>query len=211
MTKQTDMTLEFARGTIADAGRELARVVRQQEQAFMRHQKETLAKAAKLEQAASDDLAQARKTVAQVFAKQDAPKAVAEARCLAEGANAFECIAEALTAMDKGITTKIDDHVLFSDLAVRAMTEALVGTRRQIRDVADCLATGNPSLRSHVLHRCEDLSRLINHGASAHEERLIQGVCSQKASSIFVAMSDALKQICHHVNSVASLCPGEEP
>ena len=122
---------------------------------------------------------------------------------------ALAAMANPLASVAASVRRKIRDRLLFSDLAVQEMTELLVRTQRQIRDLADALATGNPTLREHVLRWCANVADMISQFTSRHEERLVSGICSQPASAVFVAMADGLRGICHHVKNAAALCPPE--
>ena len=201
---------DLLRRSVSESGRSLAQAARAQRLAFSRHQEAPLGEAEKSRKHAETTLLRERENLAGSYRDSSDADTVQKARCLAEAAYSFESIGAALQQLSQSLRKKIQERVLFSDRAVKAVSEIFHRTQRQVRDVSDTLATCNPTLRAHVLHWCDNLSNLMSQATNDHEERLVQGLCTPPASQIFVSMMDSLRAICHHVRDIASLCPAEE-
>jgi Na+/phosphate symporter len=67
----------------------------------------------------------------------------------------------------------------------------------------DVIATQNRILIRYVLTAGQRYGEMVNEYALSHQQRLIEGLCLPKASSVFVALLDYLKGIASHVCQIA--------
>jgi len=202
MNIAADNSLQDLNQIPVEAGRQLVACVRAHRVAFLKHAESAL------------DQASALAAKARTLLKELDPhlrrlrlQASPVSRCLVEATGSLHEIGNALARMNGELRTKVRTHTLFSDLARKEMEELFRLTEGQLRDMVDMLETGNPTLRSHVLNWCNNLSILMSQFTSQHEERLIQGICSEPAAAIFVGLTDGLRDVCYHIKSIVSACP----
>ena len=114
----------------------------------------------------------------------------------------LERVGDNLEALAAVIRTMIADGVLFTDRAMREVGSLFEIAVELLECVRDGLRTGNRTLIRHILLaglRCE---MMANDFARFHEQRLIEGVCLPRASSLYLAMLDYLKGIEWHVRQI---------
>ena len=114
----------------------------------------------------------------------------------------LERVGDHLESLAGAISRMITDGVLFTDRAIREVNSLLEIALELLECVRDVLHTGNRTLIRHILltgWRCEAMA---NDFARFHEQRLIEGVCLPRASSVYLAMIDYLKGIEWHVRQV---------
>ena len=103
--------------------------------------------------------------------------------------------AEAARALREG--------ALFTDRARREIGGLLDTVLELLEGLHDALQTGNRTLVRYILDEGRDCETRANEYALFHEQRLIEGVCQPKASSIYLAMLDHLRGIEWHARQVA--------
>lgn len=101
--------------------------------------------------------------------------------------------------MDK----KIKDNILFSDKAVTEVTFLLQRLIDILRPTSDMILAKNIILRRYVEESEVGIVRRATEYATLHEERLIEGLCLPVASSLYINMLDAIKNIAWHSKEVA--------
>ena len=114
----------------------------------------------------------------------------------------LERVGDNLESLTAAIRTMIADGVLFTDRAMREVGSLFEIALELLECVRDALSTGNRTLIRHILLaglRCE---MMANDFARFHEQRLIEGVCVPRASSVYLAMLDHLKGIEWHVRQI---------
>ena len=114
----------------------------------------------------------------------------------------LERVGDNLESLAAAIRTMIADGVLFTDRATREVGSLFEIALELLECVRDGLRTGNRTLVRHILLaglRCE---MMANDFARFHEQRLIEGVCVPRASSLYLAMLDYLKGIEWHVRQI---------
>jgi len=103
-----------------------------------------------------------------------------------------------------GATRKmIADGVLFTDRAAREVGSLFEIALELLECVRDALRTGNRTLIRHILLAGQRCELMANEFALFHEQRLIEGVCLPRASSLYLAMLDYLKGIEWHARQIA--------
>ncbi len=101
--------------------------------------------------------------------------------------------------MDK----KIKDNILFSDRAITEITFLLQRLVDIIRPTADIILAKNTIMRRYIEESESGIVKRATEYATLHEERLIEGLCLPVASSIYVTMLDAIKNIAWHAKEIA--------
>jgi len=102
-----------------------------------------------------------------------------------------------------GATRKmIVEGVLFTDRATREVNSLFEIALELLECVRDALRTGNRTLIRHILLAGQRCELMANEFALFHEQRLIEGVCLPRASSVYLAMLDYLKGIEWHARQI---------
>jgi Na+/phosphate symporter len=97
----------------------------------------------------------------------------------------------------------IHEGVLFTPRARQEIVGLLDLASEAVECLRDAILTDNRTLIRHVLdqaHRCEDQATDF---AMFHEQRLIEGICVPRASSVYLAMLDYLRGVESHVRQIA--------
>ncbi len=90
---------------------------------------------------------------------------------------------------------KIESTLLFTDKAMTEIKELSTLMQTQFQDATDYLLTKNPRLKMHVRTGMEHLLEKAEDYVTAHEKRLIEGVCVPKSSYAYVAIVDLIKRV----------------
>ncbi len=96
---------------------------------------------------------------------------------------------------------KIESTLLFTDKAVTEIKELSTLMQTQFQDATDYLLTKNPRLKMHVSMGMEHLLEKAEDYVTAHEKRLIEGVCVPKSSYAYVAIVDLIKRVSMELNN----------
>jgi Na+/phosphate symporter len=112
----------------------------------------------------------------------------------------LERIGDSLESIIHSVSTKIKDGIMFSDKAVKEIESLFEGLAELLECLHDCLKTKNRILISHIIEQSKELSQLANDYSYPHQERLIAGVCSPKASPIYLDIVDSLRNIAMHIS-----------
>jgi Na+/phosphate symporter len=114
----------------------------------------------------------------------------------------LERVGDNLEALVGAIRKMISEGILFTDRAVREMNSLLEMTIELLECVRDALRTGNRTLLRNIVAVSRQLDLMANEFALFHEQRLIEGVCQPRASSLYLAMFDYLKGIEWHARQI---------
>ncbi|MFC1835205.1 hypothetical protein ACFL2Q_10790 [Thermodesulfobacteriota bacterium] len=89
---------------------------------------------------------------------------------------------------------KSRDGIVFSDMAQQEMDKMFTLLGEVFRNFRDALMTQNKTLLDHILEQAGQLAQMTTDYALAHEERLVQGLCSHKSSSLYLDILDSVKR-----------------
>ncbi len=90
--------------------------------------------------------------------------------------------------------TKIESSIPFNDKALKELKEVIVGTQNLARDAKDCFLTKNPRLGQRMQSDLSALYKMADDFSVEHQDRLIRGLCSPKASYLYLQMMESLKR-----------------
>ncbi|HMK37393.1 MAG TPA: hypothetical protein VK463_20130 [Desulfomonilaceae bacterium] len=93
---------------------------------------------------------------------------------------------------------KARDGIPFSDKAQEEMKRLFDLLQDVLMKFRELISTLNPSLLDALLNEQKDLAQLTIDFALAHEDRLISGLCSPKASSLYLDILDSIRNISRH-------------
>ena len=108
-----------------------------------------------------------------------------------------------LESLAGSVRTMIAEGILFTDRATREVDSLLEMTEELLECVHDAVRTRNRALIRNILMVSKQCEYMANEYALFHEQRLIEGVCQPRASSLYLAMFDYLKGVEWHVRQIA--------
>jgi Na+/phosphate symporter len=97
---------------------------------------------------------------------------------------------------------KSRDGIPFSDRAQAEMEQLFSLFANILKNLRDSLSIKNKILLKHMQKQHEHLHQMTIDFALAHEDRLIEGLCSPKASSLYVDILDSMKSANQQIRSM---------
>jgi Na+/phosphate symporter len=94
---------------------------------------------------------------------------------------------------------KARDGVPFSDRAQSELAELFGLFTDILKNCRDIIGTGNRALLEQVVSQLKRLHQMALDFALAHEDRLLEGLCSPKASSLYLDILDSVKGANEHL------------
>jgi Na+/phosphate symporter len=121
----------------------------------------------------------------------------------------LERVGDHIEAFARAVERQVKEGVVFTDRAVHELDRLLEKALELLEATRDVLRTGNRTLVHHVLADGPCFQATASEFASFHQERLIQGVCVPRASSIYLAMVDYLRSIERHQREIVQKVSGQ--
>lgn len=115
----------------------------------------------------------------------------------------LERIGDNIELLDRALTTVIREGIPFTERAIRELNTLFARAIELLECVRDVILTQNRLLLRHIQIEGQRYEELVNEYALFHQQRLIEGLCLPKASSLFMALLDYLKGITEHIGQVA--------
>jgi phosphate:Na+ symporter len=116
----------------------------------------------------------------------------------------LERIGDDIELLIRCIRTMALEGTLFSERAIKE-TNTLFGKAIELVEcVRDAIKTKNKVLIRYVIEEGEKFQDRISDYSLAHQERLIEGVCMSKSSSVYLAILDHLAEIERHIRQMAN-------
>ncbi len=100
------------------------------------------------------------------------------------------------------VKTKARDGIPFSDKALTELEQLFDLLTKILTNFGDLMLTRNRTLADDLLAEQSKLGQMTVDFALAHEDRLIGGVCSPKASSLFLDILDSVKNVNGHLRKL---------
>ena len=110
----------------------------------------------------------------------------------------IEKIAVSIERIITNIRVKIKEGLLFSDKAIQETGRLLVKSKEMLKKAGEALVTSSTESLEIVRIDSEAVIRLANDFATSHEDRLVAGECSPKASSNYLCMLYAFEDMASH-------------
>jgi Na+/phosphate symporter len=101
------------------------------------------------------------------------------------------------------LRAKSQNHILFSDQAVKEVNDVFQEAMRLLRSLPDLITTGNKTLAQRIGEEGRSMFKIANSYSEDHEERLIQGICVPKHSPIYLGIIESLKGVMVHTLEVS--------
>lgn len=129
-----------------------------------------------------------------------------EARSMLSVPSSIEKIATNIHRISLNSRERIKDGLLFSDKAVIETGKLFTKAKDILKKSGEAVVTSAAATIDTVLAETDSLERMANDFATAHEERLVTGECSPKASSNYLTILYAFDDMGEHIkNSVKKL------
>ncbi|MEJ2191305.1 MAG: hypothetical protein P8Y39_03005 [Nitrospirota bacterium] len=115
----------------------------------------------------------------------------------------IERIGENLGRIAQAIKGKIAENILFSDKAISELEYLFGRVRDMMANTKDMILARNTLVARHLEESEKALESTANVYATLHEERLIEGLCMPRASSLYLEMIESFKGIAWHCKEIA--------
>ncbi|UCG77797.1 MAG: hypothetical protein JSV21_09495 [Nitrospirota bacterium] len=112
-------------------------------------------------------------------------------------------VSDLINNIADSISSKIDKQLLFSDKAVSELTFLLQRIKEILNTLTDYILARNTFIASYLKESEQEIERSATKFSTLHEERLIEGICTTNASTLYVQMLDAIKGIAWHTRKIA--------
>ncbi|HSE83284.1 MAG TPA: hypothetical protein VLB01_01900 [Thermodesulfobacteriota bacterium] len=99
----------------------------------------------------------------------------------------------------------IEDGICFSQKAIKEINTLFEKAIELLECVRDVLRTKNKVLIKYIREEGKKFQETIGEYSISHQERLIQGTCMPKSSSIYFAMLDYLAEIERHTGQMIDM------
>lgn len=117
-------------------------------------------------------------------------------------------IAEDIEKLSWIIEKKIKGRILFSEKAVTEVTFLLQRLADILKPASDIILAKNYFLSRYIMESEKGVINRASEYATLHEERLIEGLCLQVASSLYINMLDSIKNIAWNAKEIADKLVG---
>jgi Na+/phosphate symporter len=121
----------------------------------------------------------------------------------------LERIGDNIEAFARAVDRQAHEGMVFTDRATHQIDRLLEKALEMLEATRDVLRTGDRALAHRVLTDGPCFQATASEFASFHQERLIQGVCVPRASSIYLAMIDHLRGIERHQREIVRKVTGQ--
>ena len=98
---------------------------------------------------------------------------------------------------------KSQNHILFSDQAVKEVNEVFQEAMRLLESLPNLITTENKALAQRIGEEGRVMLKIASGYSEVHEDRLIQGICVPKSSPIYLGIIEALKGVIVHILEVS--------
>jgi Na+/phosphate symporter len=135
---------------------------------------------------------------------REAPWVLGSAEHLAFLPAALERIGDSAEALARCVRSTHRDGVPFSERAVTEVSTLFSRGMDLLGAITGAIRTGDWAGIERVRESAEAFHALCDAAAANHHERLLDGVCTPRASSMFLAMLDNFREIGRYVRRMAA-------
>jgi Na+/phosphate symporter len=132
-----------------------------------------------------------------------------EARTLLVVPSHIEKIATSIKRITENTRSRIKEGMLFSDKAILETGKLFTKTKEVLKKAGEAAVTGAKATVDSALAESEAVERMANDFATSHEERLVTGECSPKASSTYLCILYAFEDMGAHVKDATKRLAGK--
>jgi len=98
---------------------------------------------------------------------------------------------------------KSENHILFSDQALKEVNDVFQETMRLLENLPNLLTTESKSLAQRIGEEGRSMLKIAEAYSEDHEERLINGICVPKHSPLYLSIIESLKGVMVHTLAVS--------
>ena len=98
---------------------------------------------------------------------------------------------------------KSENHILFSDQAVKEVSDVFQEAIRLLENLPNLLTTESKSLAQRIGEEGRSMLKIADGYSEDHEERLIDGICVPEHSPLYLSMIESLKGVMVHTLAVS--------
>jgi Na+/phosphate symporter len=99
--------------------------------------------------------------------------------------------------------TKCSDDLNFSDMANQEVEQTFTLMLDMMVNFRDTLIAPNKFLLEHVISQAKELDQMCQDWQLAHVERLLNGSCAPRASSVYLDMLESTQSLGRHIKEMA--------
>jgi len=111
----------------------------------------------------------------------------------------IELSTDIMDNMIRHIRVILNEKILFSDKAIKEVTQLFKETLDVLKTARDAIVTKNEVLRKHILDKYESVSKLVSEYSEEHEERLVMGICTPRNASLYLNIVDSQLKVVTHI------------
>jgi len=115
---------------------------------------------------------------------------------------------DSLFDLSAAVREKIEEHIAFSDQATNEVELLCRQSKTFLKASIDFLLTDNPVLLTWLDTKQKECKKSCEECATGHEERLIEGICTQTAAMIYLDILDGFKGIYSQTTNIIWLLAG---
>jgi len=116
----------------------------------------------------------------------------------------IEKIAVSIERIVSNVRVKIKEGLLFSDKAIQETGRLLLKGKELLKKTGESIVTASPESMETVRADSDAILKMSNDFATSHEDRLVAGECSPKASSNYLCMLYAFEDIASHAKDAVN-------
>ena len=98
---------------------------------------------------------------------------------------------------------KSENHILFSDQAVKEVSEVFEEALRLFENLPNLLTTESKSLAQRVGEQGRSMFKIADSYSEDHEDRLMNGICVPEHSPLYLGIIESLKGVIVHTLAVS--------
>jgi Na+/phosphate symporter len=98
---------------------------------------------------------------------------------------------------------KSENHILFSDQAVKEVSDLFQEAIRLLENLPNLLTTESKSLAQRIGEEGRSVLKIADAYSEDHEERLIDGICVPEHSPLYLSIIESLKGVMVHTLAVS--------
>jgi Na+/phosphate symporter len=152
------------------------------------------------------DVHQLEKALTEILVKQlaEEDQALVKSKELLFVPMHLERVGDNIEFLIRAIHSMIQDGIPFTERAMSEVNTLFKQNIELLECVRDAVLTKNKVLMRHIVEQSNQLDTRVDECALLHQQRMIEGICVPKASSLYLAILDYLKGIQSHCRQIAS-------
>jgi Na+/phosphate symporter len=115
----------------------------------------------------------------------------------------LERIGHSIESLMAEVRTMLREGIPFTDRAMREINSLFERAVELVECARDAVMTENRILIRHIVQQGTQYAQLADDYALAHQQRLVEGICMTRASTVYLAILDDLKGIERHTRQIA--------